>query len=880
MSNIDDVGDQTPAVTEILLTISKQLQDISSKLSVSVPPEKEHDNDRKDKKPTDVEEYLKTVIEQEEPWEKIRDTLKEQDSEMIDSWKDELNNLLVFAGLFSAIVTAFTVVSFTWLQQDPEDASNTLLAHISLQLASFAGTPVSVNNPVPALALQNVTSAFSPSEIAVPVNVLWVLSLTLSLTSAFFAIAVQQWLRQLRLPIDIPARLAVELWQLRYQGLQQWQVPGFITLLPLLLQIAVVLFLAGLFIVLRSMNATVTIAFGAVAVIALGVFLVSTIIPLINPSCPYKSPLAPTALMLIFYVYDLVIYAVQPFFIAICSVILWIRHLCRLCGSIHESGQDKAFDRARIHMQFRRITHKLVESWKSVDISRFWLRREHHVVTEQNTRNDYCAKISVLNAFNTIPSNKLTYVIRCLNSINGGTEDNTLTQALIQALGTTVPGISIGEIFNFDGVLHPEIEKYIKRWPSVRLPYLGWWAFRSSGGPEDGDISVEDNMALTSFHVLNKAFTVVPDKSYLKYLLHVCETQDVSALFWFEEATPACLVFDTVRNSEYRWEENEARQLTQFAYKCLAEATSPWNWYPWETSSIPLRLCLASCTSALAAVSLHNDVAADEAQCILSSLAEFLQDTQTQHQLTKTLQKHYKAPDETFMSFSLSPMIPLLCKTLVDLAKSGAILQAPYCPSVCIAAFLSEISGSFDEEDDMVEACNHLNELVQSHSSWADLYQPFGGFSLTAVIPTESEPPDEPCAYPSWNDVLSKDPLLVTLTLIEPTMGERDITKYPEVGFKSSSYWAPEVTELPVDDGDDEKDEKGAVTVSRTPTAAGALSDTKARIKIVKTGMQNLIHALAADIRGGGGGDRTAPTDIFVPEQSEDSNEKVRKISR
>lgn len=188
----------------------------------------------------------------------------------MESWKDELNNLLVFvsvhaesipsltlncllskAGLFSAVVTAFAVESYTWLQQDPGDASNLLLAYISLQLLSFTNTASFINSSIPALPLQNVTSPFVPPAIAVPVNTLWVLSLTLSLMSAFLAIAVQQWLRQLRLPADIPVHQAVRLLSLRSDGLKTWQVPGIISLLPLLLQIAVVFFLIGLFSTLR-----------------------------------------------------------------------------------------------------------------------------------------------------------------------------------------------------------------------------------------------------------------------------------------------------------------------------------------------------------------------------------------------------------------------------------------------------------------------------------------------------------------------------------------------------------------------------------------------------------------------------------------------------
>ena len=36
------------------------------------------------------------VVDEEEPWELVRDTIKDQEKETVESWKDELNYLLVF----------------------------------------------------------------------------------------------------------------------------------------------------------------------------------------------------------------------------------------------------------------------------------------------------------------------------------------------------------------------------------------------------------------------------------------------------------------------------------------------------------------------------------------------------------------------------------------------------------------------------------------------------------------------------------------------------------------------------------------------------------------------------------------------------------------
>ena len=79
------------------------------------------------------------------------------------------------AGLFSAVVTTFTVDSYKTLQQDPGDASAQILARISLQLAALTPGQTAVNSTVPALSLATVTDAFSPGHVTVTVNILGII---------------------------------------------------------------------------------------------------------------------------------------------------------------------------------------------------------------------------------------------------------------------------------------------------------------------------------------------------------------------------------------------------------------------------------------------------------------------------------------------------------------------------------------------------------------------------------------------------------------------------------------------------------------------------------------------------------------------------------
>ncbi len=188
-------------------------------------------------------------------------------------------------------MTAFTLESYSWLQKDPADTTVQLLGQISLQLSSLTITPGFINSTVPNLQAQ-VVDAFAPSPLAVRVNTLWILSLAISRITALFAIMIPQWIRQYRLPQHTSIRERVRLRQFRVQGLVLWRVPDMVSSLPILLQIALVLFLSGLFYLTLSLNIVVATTLGAFLFPAFLLIIATVMMPLMFKSCPYKSPLA------------------------------------------------------------------------------------------------------------------------------------------------------------------------------------------------------------------------------------------------------------------------------------------------------------------------------------------------------------------------------------------------------------------------------------------------------------------------------------------------------------------------------------------------------------------------------------------------------------
>lgn len=110
---------------------------------------------------------------------------------MVEGWKDGLDVLLVFAGLFSAVVTTFVVQTSQSLQVDSSNVVASLLFElVNVQRAVANGSPV---NDVPRSELPPYLT-FNPATFDCWVNELWFTSLSLSLTTALFSFLTKQWI--------------------------------------------------------------------------------------------------------------------------------------------------------------------------------------------------------------------------------------------------------------------------------------------------------------------------------------------------------------------------------------------------------------------------------------------------------------------------------------------------------------------------------------------------------------------------------------------------------------------------------------------------------------------------------------------------------------
>ncbi|KZV98631.1 hypothetical protein EXIGLDRAFT_606763, partial [Exidia glandulosa HHB12029] len=117
-------------------------------------------------------------------WTVFRDEATTHDNNMLEGWSKTLDILLIFAGLFSAVATAFVIESYKLLQPDNEE-------YIAAALYAL----LAATNNDTALRMVSAPSSpnTTPSRESRWVNGLWFTSLFLSLAVALLCILVKQW---------------------------------------------------------------------------------------------------------------------------------------------------------------------------------------------------------------------------------------------------------------------------------------------------------------------------------------------------------------------------------------------------------------------------------------------------------------------------------------------------------------------------------------------------------------------------------------------------------------------------------------------------------------------------------------------------------------
>ncbi|KAI0262302.1 hypothetical protein BC834DRAFT_829018, partial [Gloeopeniophorella convolvens] len=214
-------------------------------------------------------------------WNLYRTESEKYDKMLVESWMGNTDSMLIFTGLFSAIISAFLVETYRTLQPDTDSQTVTLLSQLVLHFN--ASTSVPPTSPIP--------PSFDASGTAIRVNILMVVSLFLSVSTALASTLIQQWARDY-LRYSQPNAAPHKRGRVRaylFSGLSSFQMRRFIDGVPVLLHVSVFLFYWALSDFLHMVNTVVGTVARYSFFASLSVYLALSLSPLLANNSPYRT---------------------------------------------------------------------------------------------------------------------------------------------------------------------------------------------------------------------------------------------------------------------------------------------------------------------------------------------------------------------------------------------------------------------------------------------------------------------------------------------------------------------------------------------------------------------------------------------------------------
>ncbi|KAF8894368.1 hypothetical protein CPB84DRAFT_1295632 [Gymnopilus junonius] len=219
-------------------------------------------------------------------WHIYKEESTKFDAATIDGCNRGIDVLLVFTGLFSAVLTTFIIQSYQQMLPGPSDTTNALLLQLLSDIRQSSAFNISSHLP-----------PLSSSQTGVPttsqlhwVNGLWFAALACSLSGALVCMLAKQWIQPLPNISGSPKHRARQR-QRRHTQLQSWHVFAVISALPLLLHISLLLFFAGVIILLWSGDIAIMASTFTIVALAYIFYLGSIWMSLAYPDFPYQHPI-------------------------------------------------------------------------------------------------------------------------------------------------------------------------------------------------------------------------------------------------------------------------------------------------------------------------------------------------------------------------------------------------------------------------------------------------------------------------------------------------------------------------------------------------------------------------------------------------------------
>ncbi|KAH9983055.1 hypothetical protein BJV74DRAFT_54400 [Russula compacta] len=217
------------------------------------------------------------------------DKAEEEDRNLVESWRGDADGMLIFIGLFSAVVAQLLAMSIPELQPNSQDTSAYYLAHIYQQISQSNGSQVSIPS-----TLSDPTAPFTPPTSAIWINLFWFLSLVMSFTCALMAMLIQQWARRY-LRVAYPRHSPLKRARIRAfyaEGVKRSRIQWMVDALPILLHMSLFLFFAGVSVFLSSVNLTIFKTLILLVGLCVVGYAILTFLPIFYRDSPFSTPLS------------------------------------------------------------------------------------------------------------------------------------------------------------------------------------------------------------------------------------------------------------------------------------------------------------------------------------------------------------------------------------------------------------------------------------------------------------------------------------------------------------------------------------------------------------------------------------------------------------
>ncbi|KAG9010819.1 hypothetical protein FRB94_009726 [Tulasnella sp. JGI-2019a] len=227
---------------------------------------------------TQDDEIPATFGAKNEYWTKYRVLADQMDDIMIERLNRNLDNLLIFAGLFSGLNTAFLVLTLSNLSAPAMNQTNALLILLVMHANNRTIGPNDLNPP------------FTPSRASIRQNGTFVASLCISILAAAGAVLAKEWLQNYERTeqggLDKGQALRRTA---RWIGVDGWMLLPVVQSLPTILLFSLALFFVALCDYLSSISKPVAAVVILFVLVGAASYIFTVVAAVFDRACPFQT---------------------------------------------------------------------------------------------------------------------------------------------------------------------------------------------------------------------------------------------------------------------------------------------------------------------------------------------------------------------------------------------------------------------------------------------------------------------------------------------------------------------------------------------------------------------------------------------------------------